>query len=92
MHTRLGFSIAMEIEPPDVLLLDEVMSVGDVHFAKKSYNAIKQRFQSDATVVFITHDARATCNLCERVIWIEDGQVRMIGEPKEVTEIYEQTA
>lgn len=91
MNLRLGFSVAMETDP-DVLLIDEVLGVGDEIFAAKSEAAIKEKFTSDRTVVLISHDASTIKRMCDRAIWLERGQILAEGDPGEVAEKYHQGA
>lgn len=89
MRARLGFSICYYMQP-DVLLIDEALGVGDIEFRKKSTLAMKEKIQSDQTVVLVSHDGRTIRNLCNRAIWIEDGVSRMEGSAAEVVEAYEE--
>ena len=88
MRARLGFSIATMVEP-DILILDEVLSVGDVKFRKKSEKRIKQMFSKGITVLFVSHNLKQVCSLCTRAIWLEKGQVVEDGPVDEVTEHFE---
>ncbi|AKC82700.1 hypothetical protein IMCC26134_07800 [Verrucomicrobia bacterium IMCC26134] len=88
MNARLGFSIALQTDP-DVFLIDEVLGVGDHSFLLKSQAAIREKFQADTTVVLISHDARVICEVCDRAVWMERGQVLAEGMPSDVCEIYE---
>ncbi len=87
MLLRLGFSVAMEVNP-DVLLLDEVMGVGDAHFIEKSTQALSDKIHSGLTVAFITHDPEAVRKLCTRAVWIDKGATRLMGTPDEVLAAY----
>ena len=89
MRARLGFAVAMEMSP-DVLLIDEALGVGDVAFQKKSMKATLEKFQSDQTIVFVSHAAASVKRLCNRVVWIENGVPRMEGDASEVVDAYEQ--
>ncbi len=88
MSTRLSFSIALHLHP-GVLLIDEVLGVGDVDFRKKSNKALREKIQSDQTVVLVSHDPRVMKQLCDRVVWIENGVTRNIGDPKTIITEYE---
>ena len=88
MKGRLGFSIALEMNP-DVILIDEVLGVGDVDFRKKSMAVMKEKLLSDQTIVLVSHSGQIVKNFCSRVIWIEDGVSKMDGDPKEVVDAYE---
>jgi homopolymeric O-antigen transport system ATP-binding protein len=87
MFLRLGFAVAAHLEP-DVLVIDEVLAVGDVGFQRKCLNAMDELRSGGRTVLFVSHNMAAVENLCSRVIWIDQGQVRRDGEPKEVIEAY----
>jgi lipopolysaccharide transport system ATP-binding protein len=87
MFLRLGFAVAAHLEP-DVLLVDEVLAVGDAAFQKKCLNAMDEMRSGGRTVVFVSHNMAAVENLCSRAVWIDDGQIRMDGRPKEVIEAY----
>lgn len=87
MRARLGFSVAMHVDP-DVLLIDEVISVGDEEFRKKSSEVIHKRVKANETTVIVTHNAQLARSLCSRLIWIEDGCVRMMGDTKSVLDEY----
>lgn len=87
MRTKLGFSIATIVQP-DILILDEVLSVGDARFRKKSAKKIKSLFASGATVIIVSHSIRQIKNMCDKVLWLEEGQVIMHGDAKEVCDAY----
>jgi lipopolysaccharide transport system ATP-binding protein len=87
MVLRLGFSVAMETAP-DVLLIDEVLGVGDASFARKSQQAIEERFTSHHTIIMISHDPNIIAGLCNRAVWIEQGRTMADGTPAEVTAAY----
>jgi len=89
MRARLGFSICYELQP-EIMLIDEVLGVGDVDFRKKSSAAMRQKLSSDQTVVLVSHNAKTINALCNKAIWIEDGVTRMFGEPAEVVAEYQQ--
>jgi ABC-type polysaccharide/polyol phosphate transport system ATPase subunit len=88
MYVRLAFSVAMHVSP-EILLIDEALSVGDIRFRQKCMARIKE-FCASGTVVFVSHDMSAVKELCNRVIWIEAGKIRMDGVPKEVVDKYTQ--
>jgi lipopolysaccharide transport system ATP-binding protein len=87
MFLRLGFAVAAHLEP-DVLLVDEVLAVGDAAFQKKCLNAMDEMRSGGRTVVFVSHNMAAVENLCSRAVWIENGQTRLDGRPKDVIEAY----
>ncbi len=88
MRARLGFAVAILLEA-DVLLIDEVLAVGDADFRKKSAEVLKHKIRSDKTVVIVSHNIGMLRQLCDRVVWIEDGVSRMEGPAGEVLEAYE---
>jgi len=87
MLTRLGFAVAMESDP-DVLLLDEILGVGDASFQAKSEKTLREKFKGEKTVVLISHDGGQILHVATRVIWIEGGVVHMSGDPEEVIAKY----
>jgi lipopolysaccharide transport system ATP-binding protein len=87
MRARLGFSVAFQSDP-DVLLVDEVLGVGDMAFRKKSSEAMRERIRSNKTVVLVSHGPQTVLDLCDRVIWIDGGRTRLAGSPKQVLEQY----
>lgn len=87
MNARLGFSVAMHVDP-DILLIDEVISVGDETFRKKSAAVIHERVEANETTVLVTHNAQLAESLCSRIVWIEGGRIQMLGETKEVLDVY----
>jgi lipopolysaccharide transport system ATP-binding protein len=88
MNARLGFSVAFQVDP-DVLLVDEVLGVGDEEFRLKSTKVMQERIRSNnKTIVFISHDAKMIEKLCDRVVWIENGESKMEGNPKQVVDEY----
>lgn len=89
-RARLGFAIAMQATP-DILLLDEMLGVGDKEFKVKSGKALKERVQSDQTAVLVSHSPGTIRKFCERTLWIEEGRVRALGPTDTVLEEYEQS-
>ncbi len=88
MVSRLGFSIAIHLKP-EVLLIDEVLSVGDVKFREKSFNSIRRVISdNDTTVVIVSHSIAQIKDLCDRVIWIEKGELIAAGDTKNILETY----
>ncbi len=78
MRARLGFATAMHTHP-DVLLIDEVLAVGDANFKQKAEKAITDKIQSDITVILVSHSEQQMKRLCERVVWVESGKVVKSG-------------
>tara|TARA_B100000886_G_scaffold10897_1_gene7059 strand:- start:4380 stop:5117 length:738 start_codon:yes stop_codon:yes gene_type:complete len=88
MRARLGFAIVSNLEP-DILLLDEVMSVGDTDFRQKSRNKIEQLIKGDATVVIVSHSKSIIKSMCDRVFAIEGGKIITDGSIETALEYYE---
>ena len=87
MRLRLGFAVAAHLNA-DVLLVDEVLAVGDAEFQKKCLSAMSDLSGSGRTVLFVSHNMEAVENLCPRAIWIDDGQVREDGASRDVIQNY----
>jgi lipopolysaccharide transport system ATP-binding protein len=87
MRARLGFSVAYHVDP-DVILLDEVLGVGDEAFRKKSTDAMKQRIRSEKTVVLVSHSVPLLREVCDRLVWIEDGRTKAQGSVTDVLSSY----
>lgn len=88
MKGRLAFSVATDIEP-DILLVDEVLAVGDQAFRKKSEARMNELISGGASVVVVSHALGLVRRLSERVMWIDSGRVKMIGPAQEVVDAYE---
>ena len=87
MLSKLGFSIATMVEP-DILILDEVLGVGDVNFRKKSREKLDSLIESNITVLLVSHSIKEIRTICEKAIWIENGKIREIGEVNDVCDKY----
>ncbi len=87
MYMRLAFSIAAHLEP-EVLIVDEVLAVGDAAFQKKSISKMRSIGGSGRTVLFVSHDMNAVSRLCERVIWLKDGRIESDGDANAVVAEY----
>jgi lipopolysaccharide transport system ATP-binding protein len=87
MRLRLGFGVAAHLDP-DVLLVDEVLAVGDAGFQKKCLNAMRDLRSTGRTVLFVSHNMAAVENLCHRAIWIDNGRIRDDGEARDVIKSY----
>lgn len=87
MLMRLGFSIAMQVEP-EVLLIDEVLAVGDTEFQEKSGAALRERIHGGTTVVFVSHGDAQIKQVCDRAVWIEHGRSVMEGAVDDVLAAY----
>ncbi len=89
MYSKLAFSITAILET-DIILIDEVLSVGDSRFKKKSYKKMKELITNkDRTVLIVSHDSKTIANLCTAALWLNDGELRMIGKTKDVLAAYE---
>ncbi len=88
MVSRLGFAIATIGEAADILILDEILSVGDEFFRKKSLKRIKEMIHGGSTVLMVSHSMASILENCTKVVWIEKGKLRMVGEPEKVCEAY----
>lgn len=89
MKSRLGFAIATVVEP-DILILDEVLSVGDAKFRKKSEKKIKDMFDKQITVLFVSHSIAQVRSICDRAIIIEKGRIVAQGDSETICDLYEQ--
>lgn len=83
MFVRLAFAVAISVEP-DILIVDEALSVGDIRFQRKCFRKIEE-FKKDKTFIFVSHDLSTICKFCDRVIWINEGNMIKDGEPNEIT-------
>lgn len=90
MRMRLGFAVAAHLEP-DVLLVDEVLAVGDIQFQKKCLDTMRDLRTGGRTVLLVSHNMAAVENLCQRTIWIDSGRVRMDGPTGQVVRAYMST-
>lgn len=88
MVSRLGFAIATIGETAEILILDEVLSVGDEFFRKKSLKRVQEMIHGGSTVLLVSHSMGTILENCDRVVWIEKGKMKMCGEPKVVCEAY----
>ena len=87
MVARLGFSIATDVQP-DILILDEVLSVGDQSFKNKCQHRIDKFLNGDTTVLVVSHDLDFIRTSCDKVIWLERGRIKYIGSGKETVDRY----
>ncbi len=87
MMVRLGFSVAVHVEP-EVLLVDEVLAVGDVAFQSKCYQKMGKLLDEGCALVFVSHNMAAMQRMCKRVIWLDKGQIREVGEAGSVCNSY----
>ena len=89
MVSRLAFAIATAGESGEILILDEVLSVGDLFFRKKSEARIREMIQSGSTVLIVSHSPQVIRSLCTRALWLRKGELIMDGSPKAVCDAYE---
>ena len=89
MVSRLGFAIATAREAPEILILDEVLSVGDIFFRQKSEKRIQQMIHGGSTVLIVSHSTSVIRKNCTKVVWIEKGRLIKSGNPKEICDAYE---
>ncbi len=87
MYGRLAFSVAINMDP-DILLIDEALSVGDARFKRKSFDRMRALCEEDRTILLVSHALRSIRQLCDQAIWIHGGELRMRGEPEAVIEAY----
>jgi ABC-2 type transport system ATP-binding protein len=89
MAARLGFAVAT-MSQPDILIVDEVLSVGDQQFQRKCQNRIREYQNNQTTILLVSHSMEMISSICRRVAWLEKGQLRMVGEVLDVVESYRQ--
>ncbi len=87
MYMRLAFSVAINVDA-DILLIDEILSVGDEHFQNKCYNKMRELKEQGKTMVFVTHNMSAVKELCDRTVWLYNGIIKMDGNTNEVVDAY----
>lgn len=88
MKSRLGFAIATIVEP-EILILDEVLSVGDAKFRKKSAKKIKSMIDNNVTVLFVSHSIEQMTDICNKAILLENGRMVKYGDSKKIAELYQ---
>lgn len=87
MYARLGFAVATA-HVPDILILDEILSVGDEAFQKKSRERLQSFQEQGATVLMVSHGLDSMISMCNRLAWLDQGKLRLLGEPNEVVAAY----
>ena len=87
MFVRLAFAVAVHVDP-EILIIDEALSVGDMRFQQKCYRRIREFKESDVTILFVSHDMGAVLNFCDRCLWLKDGKIERDGVPAEVVRAY----
>jgi len=88
MMARLGFSIAVHVDA-DILIVDEVLAVGDQHFKKKCLERVGEFRDQGGTILLVSHELDSVIDFADRCVWLADGTVKMTGTPEEVIEVYE---
>lgn len=91
MYLRLAFSVAINMDP-DILLADEILAVGDLAFQERCLQRVEQATKSGLTVLFVSHDMDAVTRICDRVLWLNRGEVIRHGDPEEVVMEYQNAA
>src|SRR5574344_1028665 len=87
MYMRLAFSVAINVDA-EILLIDEILAVGDQHFQEKCFNKLQELKNSDKTIVIVSHSLESVRQLCDRTIWINNGEVQMDGNVNDVINEY----
>ena len=87
MYMRLAFSVAINVDA-EILLIDEILAVGDQHFQDKCFDKLKELSESDMTIVIVSHSLESIRKLCERGIWINEGEIAMDGNCNQVIDAY----
>ena len=87
MRARLSFATALKADP-EMILVDELLGVGDLQFRKKSTQAMKEQISSEKTVVIVSHNEELLKEVCDRLIWIDDGTIKAQGPVEEVQKQY----
>lgn len=87
MVARLGFAIAT-MNIPDILIIDEILAVGDYKFQEKSFQRMQEMIHSGATVVFVSHSVEQVKQICQKALWLEHGEARMFGDVETVCDAY----
>lgn len=87
MYMRLAFSVAINVDA-EILLIDEILSVGDQHFQEKCFAKMRELKEEGKTMVFVTHSMESVRELCDRAIWLYEGKVKMDGNTDEVIKEY----
>lgn len=88
MLARLAFSVATVVNP-EILIVDEILAVGDASFQEKSYRRMIELMSGGTTVLFVSHNLAQIREMCDRVLWLEHGRVKMLGEAKSVCDAYD---
>lgn len=89
MKARLGFAVATVVNP-DILVVDEVLEVGDMRFRKRCNERMQQMLSGGTTLLYVSHNIQSVKNLCDHAVWLDGGKVRMIGQAEEVCDCYKE--
>ena len=87
MTAKLAFSIATVVNP-EILIVDEILSVGDIKFQEKSKKKMMEMINGGTTVLYVSHSLESIRDLCTKVVWLEHGKVIKVGETKKICEAY----
>jgi ABC-type polysaccharide/polyol phosphate transport system ATPase subunit len=87
MNMRLAFSVAVHVDP-DILIIDEVLGVGDQAFQAKCFERIAQFKRAGKTLLFVSHSAQLVRHFCDRTLWLDNGEAVLVGTPDEVLNAY----
>jgi len=90
MHARLGFSLAINVNA-DILLVDEVLAVGDAEFQERCFGKINQLKHNGITIIYVSHNLKSVINLCDVAIWLDNGEIKKEGNPQTVVKEYLKT-
>ena len=90
MVARIGFAIATIVDA-DILIVDEILAVGDFQFQEKCQNKIQSMFNNGTTVIIVSHSIEQIESLCSKVVWIDHGKIKMIGDTDEVCQQYKRS-
>ncbi len=88
MKSRLGFAVAVHIDP-EILILDEVLAVGDILFRRKCYAKMEEFFKGGKTIIYVSHDANSVKELCTRAVFLKEGEILLDSDPRTVSTYYE---
>ena len=88
MLARLAFSVATVVQP-EILIVDEILSVGDTAFQEKSQRRMQELMGGGTTVLFVSHNLKQVREMCSRVLWLDHGKVKLLGNTQEVCDAYE---
>lgn len=87
MTARLAFSIATAVDP-EILIVDEILSVGDINFQEKSRKKMDEMIRGGTTVLYVSHSLDTIKSICNKAVWLEHGKIKMVGDPTEICDAY----